>query len=113
MEFQCPPDDLAAEGIEHNRQISELLGKVQIGDVCDPKLVNPCQFHPPSQVWTTRQLCLESVVRGTNGRLRKHKRLSSPIKRNTRLWFACQPSRLEERQSGDIHNADSPRPAFG
>lgn len=51
MEFQCPPDDLAAEGIEHNRQISELLGKVQIGDVCDPKLVNPCQFHPPGQVW--------------------------------------------------------------
>lgn len=34
--FERPSDDLATECIEHNRQIGELLGKVQIRDVGDP-----------------------------------------------------------------------------
>jgi len=40
-----------------------------------------------------RQLCRESVVIGTKGRLRKHSRLSSRINRSTRLRFTTQPSR--------------------
>ena len=48
---------------------------------------------PRARFGTTRQPWRESVVTGTNGRLRRHSRLSSRISRSTRLWLTTQPSR--------------------
>ena len=53
----------------------------------------PVNTIPRARFGTTRQPCRLSVVTGTNGLVRKHKRLSSRINRSTRLWFACHPSR--------------------
>ncbi len=42
---------------------------------------------------TTAKPCRLSVVRGTNGLVRRHSRLSSRINRNTRLALTMRPSR--------------------
>jgi hypothetical protein len=38
------------EGVEHDRQIGELLGQMHVGDVGHPELVQPGQLHAPRQV---------------------------------------------------------------
>jgi len=64
----------AAEPIQHNNRLtpSTTTSRARFGYTASP--------------------CPESVVH-TNLLLRKHSRLSSRIRRSTRLWFACQPRR--------------------
>src|SRR5215470_17835120 len=53
----------------------------------------PVVTRPRARLGTTRQPWRESVVAGTKARFLRHSRLSSRIKRSTRLWFTAKPSR--------------------
>ena len=113
MILQRPTEHLAAEGIEDDREIGERFGQADIGDVGDPSSVSRRMIRLRSSArqqdargsWSIavgtsvrasfgqiRQPCRLSVVAGTKDLRRRHERLSSRIKRSTRLWFTAQPS---------------------
>lgn len=50
MGRHCPADHLSAEGVEHDRQITELFGQMHIGDVGDPKLIQATEPHAAGEV---------------------------------------------------------------
>ncbi len=53
---QRPADDPAGVGVQHNRQINELLAQPDIGDVSYPELVDAGQLHTRGQVQMDAQL---------------------------------------------------------
>ena len=46
-----PADHFAREGVEDDRQIDEVLGQPDIGDVGDPDLIEAARSKPARQVW--------------------------------------------------------------
>ena len=60
-----PADDAAAEGIDDDRQIDELLLQADVGDVGHPQLIGPVSLSPRARFGTISQSCRESVVCGT------------------------------------------------
>ena len=56
MRRQCPAYDPAAEGVQHDGQISKLLLQTDIGDVSHPQLVEPGRDHAAREVVEERRI---------------------------------------------------------
>ena len=87
-------DHFARERVDDDREIDEVLGEPDIGDVGDPDLVEAGRLQParkvrPDRVNRGRLI----VVRGTKGLARSASRLSSRISRSTRLALTIRPCR--------------------
>ena len=71
MIVECPADDLAAERIEHDRQIDEGFAEPDIGNVGDPDLVDHRSARDRGSGWARPRSRVGSsaVLAATNGRL--------------------------------------------
>ncbi len=63
---QRPPDDLARECVQYDRQVHKLGAQADVGDVRHPKLVDSTQRHPAREIRIDRQIV--SRVRGDHKR---------------------------------------------
>src|SRR5271155_3762252 len=67
-----PADHFAREGVEDDRQIDEVLGQPDIGDVGDPDLIEAARSKPARQVWRNGEaVAAVGGVRGMNGLARR------------------------------------------